>query len=152
MASGQQLAKHNLEQFRTWRATQTDEDFLQIIHLGRLKRVEIAKAIGCGKSALTQNPGLRAEIDALESELRNRGILPPVVEAAHTSADQSREYNISATRLARNDHRSARLDHYKHAAKNCQPGFSTSRWHDTTSNTKSPALYDVFFNLLKEHR
>lgn len=110
MASGQQLAKHNLEQFRTWRATQTDEDFLQIIHLGRLKRVEIAKAIGCGKSALTQNPGLRAEIDALESELRNRGILPPVVEAAHTSADQSREYNISATRLARNDHRSARLE------------------------------------------
>lgn len=110
MASGQQLAKHNLEQFRTWRATQTDEDFLQIIHLGRLKRVEIAKAIGCGKSALTQNPGLRAEIDALESELRNRGILPPLLEAAHTSADQSREYNISATRLARNDHRSARLE------------------------------------------
>ena len=110
MASGQQLAKHNLEQFRTWRATQTDEDFLQIIHLGRLKRVEIAKAIGCGKSALTQNPGLRAEIDALESELRNRGILPPVVEAAHTPADQSREYNISSTRLTRNDHRSARLE------------------------------------------
>ena len=72
--------------------------------------MEIAKAIGCGKSALTQNPGLRAEIDALESELRNRSILPPVVEAAHTPTDQSREYNISATRLTRNDHRSARLE------------------------------------------
>jgi len=110
MASGQQLAKHNLEQFRAWRATQTDEDFLQIIHLGRLKRVEIAKAIGCGKSALTQNPGLRAEIDALESELRNRGILPPVVEATCTPVGQLREYDISATLLSRNDQRSARLE------------------------------------------
>lgn len=44
------------------------------------------------------------------TRLTEGGILPPVVEAAHTPTDQSREYNISATRLTRNDHRSARLE------------------------------------------
>ena len=47
------------------------------------------------------------------TRLTEGGILPPVVEAAHTPTDQSREYNISATRLTRNDHRSARLEQEK---------------------------------------
>lgn len=54
MASGQQKAKHNLDAFASWVATQTDEDFKQIVYRG-----EIATTIDCGKSALNQNPALK---------------------------------------------------------------------------------------------
>ena len=47
----QQKAQQNLEAFAVWRATQTDDDFKQIIFRGQLNRGEVAKAIGCGKSA-----------------------------------------------------------------------------------------------------
>jgi hypothetical protein len=54
MASGQQKAQQNVNSFLIWKATQSDDDFRQIIFRGSLNRGEIAKAIGCGKSALTQ--------------------------------------------------------------------------------------------------
>ena len=55
MASGQQKAQQSLEAFEVWKATQTDEDFKQIVFRGQLSRIEVAKGIGCGKSALSQN-------------------------------------------------------------------------------------------------
>ena len=59
MANGQQKAQQNLDAFEVWRVTQTDDDFKQIIFRGQLNRGEVAKAIGCGKSALNQNPALK---------------------------------------------------------------------------------------------
>lgn len=59
MASGQQKAKQNLIAFEVWQATQTDDDFKKITFRGQLNSGEVANAIGCGKSALKQNPALR---------------------------------------------------------------------------------------------
>ena len=54
MASGQQRAQQNLEAFEVWQATQSDDDFKQIVFKGKLNRIEVAKGVGCGKSALSQ--------------------------------------------------------------------------------------------------
>ena len=59
MASGQEKARQNLDYFQSWVATQTDEDFKQIVFRGQLNRGEIAKAVGIGKSALRQNPAIK---------------------------------------------------------------------------------------------
>ncbi|MGU5642666.1 hypothetical protein ACV1DC_22165, partial [Aeromonas caviae] len=45
MASWQQKAQQNLEAFEVWKATQTDDDFKQIVFRGQLNRIEVAKGI-----------------------------------------------------------------------------------------------------------
>ncbi len=81
MASGQQKAQQNLEAFEFWKDTQTDDDFKEIVHRGQLNRSEVAKAIGCGKSALNQNPALKKALTTLEDELRDKGVPPPLTDA-----------------------------------------------------------------------
>ncbi|ELX4137048.1 hypothetical protein V6450_000914 [Vibrio vulnificus] len=98
MASGQQKAQQNLEAFEVWKATQTDDDFKQIVFRGQLNRIEVAKGIGCGKSALNQNPALKKAIKALEGELRDRGVLPPITEAAKKNEDKPQAYDNTANR------------------------------------------------------
>ena len=73
MASGQQKAQQNLDAFQVWVATQQDDDFKQIVFRGQLSRIEVAKAVGCGKSALNQNSDLRKSLKQLEDNLRDKG-------------------------------------------------------------------------------
>lgn len=98
MASGQQKAQQNLEAFEVWKATQTDDDFKQIIYRGQLNRIEVAKIIGCGKSALNQNPALKKTLKALEDELRDKGVLPPLTESAKKNADKPKAYDSTTNR------------------------------------------------------
>lgn len=42
MASGQQKTQQNLEAFEVWKATQTDDEFKQIVFRGQLNRTEVA--------------------------------------------------------------------------------------------------------------
>ncbi|MCL1140261.1 VPA1267 family protein [Shewanella pneumatophori] len=98
MASGQQKAQQNLEAFEVWQATQTNDDFKQIIFKGQLNRGEIAKAIGCGKSALTQNPALKEALKSLEDRLRDKGVLPPLTKSAKKDTDKPKEYDNTRNR------------------------------------------------------
>lgn len=98
MASGQQKAQQNLEAFEVWKATQTDDEFKQIVFRGQLNRIEVAKDIGCGKSALNQNPALKKALKALEDELRVKGVLPPLTETAQKNADKPKAYDNTANR------------------------------------------------------
>lgn len=98
MASGQQKAQENLEAFEVWKATQTDDDFKQIIYRGQLSRIEVAKGIGCGKSALNQNPALKESLQALEDDLRDRGVLPPMTETAKGNKDKPKAYDNTTNR------------------------------------------------------
>lgn len=93
MASGQQKAQQNLEAFEVWKETLTDDDFRQIIFRGQLNRNEVAKGIGCGKSALNQNPALKNSLKDLEDKLRNRGVLPPLTGTAKRSTDKPKVYD-----------------------------------------------------------
>ena len=98
MASGPQKAQQNLEAFEVWKATQTDGDFKQIVFRGQLNRIEVAKGFGCGKSALNQNPALKKALKALEGELRDRGVLPPLTEAAKKNGGKPQAYENTANR------------------------------------------------------
>ena len=98
MASGQQKAQQNLEAFEVWKATQTDDDFKQIMFRGQLNRNEVAKGIGCGKSALNQNPALKEALKALEDKLRGKGVLPQLSDAANKNEGKPQAYDNTANR------------------------------------------------------
>ena len=98
MASGQQKAQQNLEAFEVWKATQTDDEFKQIVFRGQLNRIEVAKGIGCGKSALNQNPALKKALKALEDELRSKGVLPPLTATAKKNEGKPQAYDNTANR------------------------------------------------------
>lgn len=110
MASGQQKAQQNLEAFEVWKATQTDDDFKQIVFRGQLNRIEVAKGTGCGKSALNQNPALRKALKALEGELRDRGVLPPLTEAARKNEGKPQAYDNTANRKLLDSKRESSLE------------------------------------------
>lgn len=76
MASGQQRAGENLTAFRAWAQSKSDVDFREYVYRGQLKRSEIFAECGFGRSALAQNPAIRAELEELEAALRKRGVLP----------------------------------------------------------------------------
>lgn len=76
MASGQQIAEQNFQLFDAWRASKLDQDFRQMVSRGVLSRKEIAKECGFAKSALDQNPRIKALLKQTEDDLRLRGILP----------------------------------------------------------------------------
>lgn len=79
MASGRQLAEQNVAVFAAWVASKTDDDFRAMANRGVLSRKEMAKECGFAKSALDQNPRIKAALRELEDGLRQRGILPPAV-------------------------------------------------------------------------
>lgn len=80
MSSGRQLAEQNVRAFAAWVASKTDYDFAAMANRGVLPRGEIAKDCGFAKSALDQNPRIKAALRELEDGLRRRGILPPATE------------------------------------------------------------------------
>ncbi len=65
MANGQQLAEMNANTFFTWVAGKSDGDFRAMTSRGVLSRTEVAKECGFSKSALTQNPRIKAVLDVV---------------------------------------------------------------------------------------
>lgn len=86
MASGSQVAEENYQCFLGWKREKTDADFKALERRGVISRTQIVKECGFARSALTQNPRIKAALKGLEDGLRARGILPPEVET-----EQSRE-------------------------------------------------------------
>ena len=62
------------------------------------REFQVAKTIGCGKSALNQNPALKEALLALEDKLRDKGVLPPLTESAKKDADKPKQYDNTANR------------------------------------------------------
>lgn len=79
MLSGRQKAEENYQAFRSWQASKTDDDLRRYANRGILRRTEIATECGFAKSALDQNPRIKAALRELEDGLRVRGVLPPAV-------------------------------------------------------------------------
>ena len=100
MSNGQERARQNLSAFQSWVATQTDDDFKQIVFRGQLNRGEVAKAIGIGKSALRQNPAIKTALENLEQSLRDRGVLPELTETAQAQRSEPKRYDPSVNQRA----------------------------------------------------
>src|SRR5208337_2039231 len=88
MASGKQIAEQNFLAFSKWVASKTDDDYRQMVIRGVLSRKEIAKECGITRSACDQNPRIKAALKQLERGLRERGILPPLVEKSSEHSDE----------------------------------------------------------------
>lgn len=108
--NGQQKALQNLEDFQTWVATQSDDDFVQMIFRGQLNRGEVAKAVGCGKSALNQNPMLKGALKKLEDELRDRKVLPPLSNTTQKTQNKPQRYDQTTKRRALESKRLSSLE------------------------------------------
>jgi hypothetical protein len=116
MASGRQIAAENVLTFSRWVASKTDDDYRAMALRGVLSRKEIAKECGFAKSALDQNPRIKAALLELEDNLRARGVLPLVVVRApgEAQAPQLRDAGahralIDAERLRRLEQENASL-------------------------------------------
>ena len=110
MASGQQKAEEYVKNFQLWASTQTDADFIRIIYRGQLNRGEVAKAVGCGKSALKQNPRLKDDLNKLEDRLREEKVLPPLTESAKATAEKPKEYDQTINRAIQDSKQKSRLE------------------------------------------
>jgi hypothetical protein len=66
MANGKQIAEQNFQIFQTWIASKADSGFRQMVSRGVLSRKEIAKECGFAKSALDQNPRIKAALTGKE--------------------------------------------------------------------------------------
>lgn len=110
MSNGRERARQNLSAFQSWEATQTDDDFKQIIFRGQLNRGEVAKAIGVGKSALRQNPAIKTALENLEQNLRDRGVLPELTETAQAQRSEPKRYDPSVNQRAMESRRLSVLE------------------------------------------
>ena len=84
--NGQQRSEQNVAAFLTWMAGKTDGDFRDMASRGQLSRKEIAVECDFAKSVLLQNPRVRDALRALESGLRERGVLPAPADAGGAPA------------------------------------------------------------------
>lgn len=107
MASGQQLAEQYLVTFTAWLATKTDAEFRAMASRGVLSRKEVAKECGFSPSVLTQNPRVNSMLKEKEGELRDRGVLPPVVRSANDDVTEA------PTRVRGKSHAAADAEYLK---------------------------------------
>lgn len=130
MGNGVKDGEKNVASFIQWAATQTDDDFLQHIRGGQLNRSYVVKGVGCGRSALLQNPQLRSLLENLESDLRERGILPPVAPLAASDGKPLRQHDPKANASLKADQRASALEKEVVAlrAENAQLKASLSRY------------------------
>ncbi|WP_028216247.1 VPA1267 family protein [Paraburkholderia oxyphila] len=111
MANGQQLAEEYVQRFATWVASKTDDDFRNMVMRGVLSRTEIAAECGFAKSALAQNPRIRKALKDLEDSLRERHVLPPVVEPVESGTEvPGQARRAEPVRAAQDAERLSRLE------------------------------------------
>lgn len=116
MPNGQQVGCENFNAFMAWKISKSDHDFKQLERRGILNRTEIHKECGFSRSVLTSNPDIKAALEALEDELRERKILPPKAEkdelfgvGAPTRQPGTNKALVDAERLKRLEQENAAL-------------------------------------------
>jgi hypothetical protein len=110
VASGRQIGEENVQTFLRWIASKTDADYRAMSLRGVLSRKEIAKECGFAKSALDQNPRIKAALLELEDGLRARGVLPPVLARTPGEAQAPRRREPGAQRALLYAERLRRLE------------------------------------------
>ncbi len=109
MPSGQQIAEQNFQAFETWLAGKSDQDMRQMVSRGVLSRKEIAKECAFSKSALDQNPRIKAALRDAENGLRERGVLPAIQERPSGEAEIPPMREVNKQRAAIENERLKRL-------------------------------------------
>jgi len=135
MASGQQLAEQNLVTFTTWLGSKSDEDFRQLASRGVLSRKEIAIECGFSKSVLDQNPRIKAALKAAEEDLRERGILPAIVEKDLTQPSEPLMREVGKQKSMIETERLRRLEQ-ENASLKAENGELKKSWSNSLLSAK----------------
>jgi hypothetical protein len=110
MSSGRQQGEVNAKLFAAWAASKNDDDFRAIANRGVLSRTEVARECGFAKSALDQNPRIKAALRELENGLRSRGVLPMAAEQATVAGETPEVREPGRLRAALDVERLRRLE------------------------------------------
>ncbi|MFK0574010.1 VPA1267 family protein [Endozoicomonas sp.] len=96
-------AQESLNKFEAWALTQSRSDFVAISRGSRLIRAEVAKGVGVTRSTLNDNVLVKAALLELESNLRDQGVLAPLVNKDEASESEAGEvlHDQSANDLKR---------------------------------------------------
>ncbi|MGO3423840.1 MULTISPECIES: VPA1267 family protein [unclassified Pseudoalteromonas] len=100
----------NLDKLNAWIATQSDEDFKQIVNRGKLHRGQIVKESGVGRTSLKENVDVKNALVTLEERLRQKGILPALIERSGSSEDQPKLYDAAQRKKTKETGRLALLE------------------------------------------
>lgn len=141
MPNGKEVGELNVARFVAWREGKTDNDFRKLIGRGVLHREKIAAECGFNQRALGQNPTIRAALEALEEELRHRGVLPPKKLPPSASSSDSAH---SAAEVAPNREASTDAD----AGAEMAPAPQPSDRSDVSELRKRLARYEHIHDVL----
>lgn len=76
--NGKQVGAQTVQIFEAWATSASYADFRELTRRGILNRTAIAKELGFGPAAFSQNEGLAKALLHLENRLRADSVLPPL--------------------------------------------------------------------------
>jgi len=89
MPSGSEIARENEAKFKSWvQERYASDDWISYVRGEKLNRSEIARECNFAKSVLRQNPAVKSELQRLEENLSQAGVLSPATnqrDANHLS-------------------------------------------------------------------
>lgn len=117
--SAAEIAAETVAAWDEWNKEMTPEDWVAIGRRGKINRKAIMERLGCGRPALTQNPKLKARIEAKEAELRASGYYEELVSpiSDNASVDDSIEFKQSASRQRNQGDHLSHLEHENQSLK-----------------------------------
>lgn len=112
----QKQGKKYFEMFTAWVTTMSDDDFAAIVYpaSGKLNRGQIKKLSGLSDEALKRNERVVTALGKLEDDLRDRGVLPALTQAAKKAQAEPKKYDNSAAKTAFDKRRNAQLEADNH--------------------------------------
>lgn len=112
----QETGKVYLERFRAWKDSMSADDFRQIVNASRgiLNRQQIKKLAGLSDQAIKKNPNIKTELQDLENDLRDSGVLPPLTEQGEQEREGPKLYDRSVSQSRIDGTRIAQLEASNH--------------------------------------
>ncbi|WP_275898172.1 VPA1267 family protein [Marinobacter sp. BW6] len=112
MPSPQEQGRIYLENFHRWAKSMSDDDFRQIVYApkGILNRQKVKELAGLSDQAIKKNEKVKAVLKALEDQLRERGVLPPLTEVGKQSLATPKRYDASSKKHALDHGRLGKLE------------------------------------------
>lgn len=107
--NGQQKALENVNRFKDWANSMSQDELKQIVHRGQLNRSEVAKACGFAKSVLRQNPEVKSCLSEFEDYLREKGVLP-IKSVVTPDAAETELYDQNIVKSATSSKRASTLE------------------------------------------
>lgn len=110
----QERGERYFELFKAWESIMSDDDYAAIVRGNKLNRAEIKKLAGVSDESLKRNAKVRGALEALENQLREKGVLPPLSAAGEAAKSGPKKYEQGEKSRAFEAQRMAQLEKENH--------------------------------------